>query len=176
MARRQLTAEIFMTVIDMVAGHLRLKDADRWGPQIARLKFRSFVGEFPEVSEQQFVWAAERWIQSLPTGFTRFPTWRELMAPLYRCENGMANRSWGFRPDLPSILAPTEEQLQLLPQQRRSIAAAPDPHNAEAYVPFHVEWAPTLPPAAAEAGPLTAEVWAEYLQWAQQEEAQLADA
>ena len=59
MARR-LTAELFMTVIDMVAGHLRIREADRWGPQIARLKFRSFVGEFPEVSEQQFVWAAER--------------------------------------------------------------------------------------------------------------------
>ena len=176
MARRQLTPELFLTVIDMVAGHLRLKEADRWGPQIARLKFRSFVGEFPEVSEQQFVWAAERWIQSLPTGFTRFPTWRELMAPLYRCENGLANRSWGFREELPPILAPSEEQLQLLPQQRRSIAAAPDPHNSEAYVPFHVEWARTLPPAASEESPLTPERWADYLQWAQQEEAEMADA
>ena len=30
MARR-LTAELFMTVIDMVAGHLRIREAERWG-------------------------------------------------------------------------------------------------------------------------------------------------
>ena len=159
-----LTPETFLAVAEMIAAHLRMKEADRWSPHICKLKFFSFTTEFPEVSERQFMWAAEQWIQGLKTGFTRYPTWKELMAPLYRTENGMANRSWGFKPGLPAFLAPTAKQLALLPSAPHSIAAVPDPENGQAYVPFTTSELPLLPPSAAEAQGLTEEQWNQYLQ------------
>lgn len=165
MARRltiRLTMETFLAVTEMVAGHIRIREADRWSVQICRLKFHSFTSEFPEVTETQFLWAAEQWIQALPPGFTRYPTWKELMAPLYRCENGLANRSWGFKANLPPFLAPTAEQLQLLPSTRQSIAGVPDQGNAAAYEHFTATTRPLLMPSTATG--LTEEQWQAYLQ------------
>jgi hypothetical protein len=71
---------------------------------------------------------------------------------------------------LPPALAPSAAQLLLLPAQRRSLAAAPDPGNAMAYVPFEADQLPVLPPAADET-PLTRDRWNDYLQWVKQEEA-----
>lgn len=159
-----LTIETFLAVAEMVASQLRIKDADRWTPQICQLKFVSFTSEFPEVNDRQFLWAAEQWLQA--TGgrdFLRYPTWRELMAPLYRSENGMANRSWGFRADLPALCAPTPQQQLLLPATPCSISPSPDPHNSEAYVPFTSTELPCLPPAADEGPGLTPRKWADYL-------------
>jgi len=164
MGHRRLTPETFLAVAEMVAGHLRIKEADRWSPHICKLKFHSFISEFPEVGEAQFMWAAEQWIQACGPGFTRYPTWKELLAPLYRTENGLANRSWGFRSDLPAFLAPTAEQLALLPATPASIAPAADPHNAAAYVPFTATDHPLLPPAPEEPPMLTEEQWQAYLQ------------
>lgn len=166
MASNRLTPETFLAVTEMVAGHLRLKDADRWTPHICRLKFHSFQSEFPEVNEPQFMWAAEQWIQSLdPKQFKRYPTWRELMAPLYRSEGGLANRSWGFRDELPKFCQPTAEQLAQLPRERRSILPAPDVVNPEAYVPFHAGLSDmqVLPPAKEQGSALTPERWQKYL-------------
>jgi len=166
-----LTPETFLAVAEMIAAQLRIKEADRWSPHICRLKFHSFTSEFPEISETQFMWAAEQWIQNLePNTFKRYPTWKELMAPLYRTENGMANRSWGFREELPSFCRPTATQLAMLPTARRSLISAPDPHNSQAYLPFTTTEQPLLPPAAEEC-PLTEEKWQDYLQWAQEEAA-----
>jgi len=129
-----LTRETFLAVAEMVAGHLRLKEADRWSPHVCRLKFHSFTSEFPEVNDSQFMWAAEQWVQSTdPANFHRFPIWRELMAALYRCEGGLANRSWGPRPELPGFARFKPEQLAMLPEQPRSLLPPPDRHNADAY-------------------------------------------
>lgn len=163
MAQQSLTPETFLAVTEMVAAHLRIKEADRWSPHICRLKFHSFTTEFPEVNETQFMWAAEQWIQGCGPGFTRYPTWKELMAALYRTENGLANRSWGFRSELPAFLAPTVEQLMMLPGKAASIATATDPTNAAAYVPFVTTEHPLLPPAADAPETLTEEWWQEYL-------------
>lgn len=175
MARaNRLTPETFLAVAEMIAGHLRIKEADRWSPHICRLKFHSFTSEFPEINEPQFMWAAEQWIQSLqPDQFKRYPTWKELMAPLYRAENGLANRSWGFREELPAFCQPTQQQLAMLPSSPRTLAAPPDPHNSDAYVPFSCTKHPLLPPGKDEQPALTPERWAEYLRWVKQEEAQL---
>lgn len=162
----RLTPETFLAVTEMVAGHLRLKEADRWTPHICRLKFHSFQAEFPEVNEPQFMWAAEQWVQSLdPAAFKRYPTWRELMAPLYRTESGLANRSWGFKENLPNFCLPTASQLAQLPKQRQSVLELPDIRNAEAYVPFHAGQSdqPVLPPGQEEALGLTPERWNSYL-------------
>lgn len=167
----RLTIETFLAVAEMVASQLRIKEADRWSPQICQLKYVSFCSEFPEVSDPQFLWAAEQWLQT--TGgreFLRYPTWRELMVPLYRAENGLANRSWGFRPDLPPLCHPTDEQLLLLPGAPRSIAAPPDPTNGDAYVPFMTEELPCLPPPADEGPGLTPQKWADYLLFLAQED------
>lgn len=159
-----LTRETFLAVAEMVAGHLRIKDADRWSPHVCRLKFHSFTAEFPEVSDTQFMWAAEQWIQGLDDGFHRYPTWRELMAPLYRCEAGLANRSWGPRPDLPAFARFKPEQLALLPQEPRSQLAPPDQRNAAAYDPRE-PGRPALPALRAndERG-LTDEAWQAHLE------------
>ena len=58
-----LTIETFLAVSEMVASQLRIKEADRWSANICKLKFVSFQTEFPEVNDQQFLWAAEQWIQ-----------------------------------------------------------------------------------------------------------------
>jgi len=165
---RSLTPETFLAVTEMVAAYLRIKEADRWSPHVCKLKFYSFTTEFPEVTEPQFMWAAEQWIQALPSGFTRYPTWKELMAPLYRTEHGLANRSWGFREvgdglgKIPAALAPTSEQLAMLPSTGRSVVSCPDPANAQAYVPFTATDHPLLPPAA-DQPLLTEEEWQRYL-------------
>jgi hypothetical protein len=131
---RTLNIETFVAVAEMVAAQLRIKEADRWPPQIIQLKYVSFQGSYPEVTGPQLMWAAEQWIQSTATrDFIRYPTWDELMSPLFRSENGLANRSWGFRPDLPRYLSPQPWQLELLPTAPRSLAAPPDPANAAAY-------------------------------------------
>jgi hypothetical protein len=136
MGHSQLTAETFLAACEMVFSHLRLKEADRWSSHVCRLKFYSFTSAFPEVSEAQFFWAAEQWIQTTkPETFHRFPTWNELMRSLYRCEGGLANRSWGPRDGLPAFLRFTEDQLLQLPPAR-SVLEPPDPQNAAAYVPI----------------------------------------
>jgi hypothetical protein len=136
MGHSQLTAETFLAACEMVFSHLRLKEADRWSSHVCRLKFYSFASAFPEVSETQFFWAAEQWIQTTkPETFHRFPTWNELMRSLYRCEGGLANRSWGPRDGLPAFLRFTEDQLLQLPPAR-SVLEPPDPQNAAAYVPI----------------------------------------
>lgn len=173
-ARTSLTIETFLAVSEMVAGHLRLKDADRWSPHVCKLKFHSFASAYPEVNEMQFMWAAEQWIQSTnPATFHRFPVWSELMAPLYRTEGGMANRSWGFRSDLPDFLKPSADQLAKLPVQRTSILSAPDIQNPAAYVTVGrageaeaqgLALAPVAPPVLLPAAPsLTDEEWSAYL-------------
>lgn len=166
-----LTPETFLAVAEMVASHLRIKESDRWSPHVCRLKFHSFTTEFPEVNETQFMWAAEQWIQGLGPGFTRYPTWKELMAPLYRTENGWANRSWGFRSDLPPYVAPTVGQLAMLPRASRSIAPSADAANAAAYALFESDELPALPPGADHGPPLTPARWTEYLAWVAAEEA-----
>ena len=171
--RTSLTIETFLAVAEMVAGHLRLKDADRWSPHVCRLKFHSFTSAYPEVSETQFMWASEQWIQSTsPEKFHRFPVWSELMAPLYRTEGGMANRSWGFRESLPSFVQPTSEQCALLPAQRQSILSAPDIQNPAAYVTIGrageaesqgLALAPVAPPLLPAGPGLSDEAWNAYL-------------
>lgn len=134
MAQASLTFETFGAVIEMIYSHLRLKEADRWGAHICKLKFYSFTSEFPEVNETQFMWAAEQWVQSTdPGAFLRLPTWGELMAALYRTEAGRANRSWGPRAELPGFVRFKPEQLALLPSTPRSLVAAPDQQNLDAY-------------------------------------------
>lgn len=140
-----LAPDTFLAIAEMVAAQLRIKEADRWSPQICQLKYISFTSEFPEVSDQQFLWAAEKWLQSTAgEDFLRYPTWTELMSPLYRCENGLANREWGFKEELPALVAPTAEQLAMMP-------ASPEPPLA-------------LPPVE---GPthhgLTKQIWQNYL-------------
>ena len=158
-----LTIETFLAVSEMIASQLRIKDADRWSANICKLKFVSFQNEFPEVNDQQFLWAAEQWVQSTSAqSFIRYPTWRELMAPIYRSENGLANRSWGFKDELPAMCKPTQEQLTLLPSAPKSIAPAPDPHNSGAYVPFVSTNHPVLPPSNPKG--LTPEDWAKHLE------------
>lgn len=159
-----LSIETFLAVAEMVAAQLRIKESDRWSPHICQLKYVSFTSEFPEVTDRQFLWAAEQWLQG--TGgqdFLRYPTWKELMVPLYRAENGLANRSWGFRADLPAMCRPTGEQLRLLPSAPQSVAAPPDPQNGDAYVPFFTEELPCLPPPEDEGPGLTPQKWADYL-------------
>jgi hypothetical protein len=134
MGHSRLTLEQFEAVCSMVAAQLRIKESDRWGETITKLKFVSFSSEFPEVSTQQLLWSAEQWIQQTAgKDFLRYPTWRELLSPLYRCEGGLANRSWGFREELPNHLLPTAAQKALLPSRSRSTLGAPDPVNADAY-------------------------------------------
>lgn len=133
-SRSSLTIETFLAGCEMVAAHLRVKELDRWTPHVCRLKLASFSAAFPEVDEAQFLWAAEQWIQRTdPRAFHRFPVWSELMAPLYRSEEGMANRSWGFHPDLPRFLRPTPEQLAALPHRSGSVLPPADPQNPAAY-------------------------------------------
>lgn len=157
-----LSRETFLAVAQMVDGHLRLKGADRWTPHICRLKYHSFTSEFPEVGDAQFMWAAEQWIQGTsPVAFHRFPTWSELMAPLYRTEAGRANRSWGPRPDLPPFVQFKPEQLALLPDAPRSLLSAPDQQNAAAYQVVSVDRL-VLPEAGEPAG-VSDELWQAYL-------------
>jgi hypothetical protein len=164
-----LTPETFLAVAEMVAGHLRLKEADRWSPHVCRLKLHSFTAEFPEVNDPQLMWAAEKWIQSTdPQAFHRFPVWAELMAPLYRTEGGLANRSWGPKEGLPRFVQFKPAQMALLPQQPVSIHAAPDPANAQAYALVQGSQRPALPPAD-EAQGLTDEQWRAYLQRVKEE-------
>ncbi|MEB3360684.1 MAG: hypothetical protein VKI42_01015 [Synechococcaceae cyanobacterium] len=158
-----LSQETFLAVAQMVAGHLRLKEADRWSPHVCRLKYHSFSSEFPEVGDAQFMWAAEQWIQGTsPEAFHRFPTWAELMAPLYRTEAGRANRSWGPRPDLPPFVQFKPAQLSLLPAARQSLLNAPDQQNAAAYQVVGV--GQLVLPEAGDPPGLSDEEWEAYLE------------
>ena len=161
----QLSPETFFAGVEMLQQQLRVKRDDQWSAAVCKLKFHSFQSEFPEVSDPQFFWACERWIQEYSSkDFVRMPTWGQLMAPLYATETGQANRSWGFKRDLPAFVSPTSEQKAMLPEKARSIAGAADPQNAAAYVPFEGGGNLLLPSMTAASGDeLTNEEWARYL-------------
>ncbi len=161
-----LSPETFLAACEMVFGHLRLKESDRWSPHICQLKYRSFVTEFPEVGDAQFLWAAERWVQSLDAGFHRYPTWNELMRFLYRCEAGIPNRSWGPREDLPAYVRFTSAQVAMMPGQPRPVAALPAAHaeEQEAYRPAPVGARGCRVPVGQGIAPgLTDDAWERYL-------------
>ncbi len=126
-----LQPEAFFMGCEILFSHLRLKESDRWSEGVALVKLASFTDAFPEVSDRQFLWACEQWVQAATgNGFRTVPPWRELVAPLYRQEAGLANRSWGFKPDLPAFLQPTPQQLQLLPMRPQSLLSSSDPAHA----------------------------------------------
>ena len=130
-----LSKEVFTAVCEMIASHLRIRETDRWASGLTMdLKYASFRSEYPEVNDTQFFYAGEQWIQNTPNReqFVRYPTWRELMVTLYRSEGGLANRSWGFREDLPEFAAPTPEQCAMLPGSR-PLLPPPDRSNQDAY-------------------------------------------
>ncbi len=163
----QLDAETFLAGVEMIQQQLRIKRDDQWSTVVCTLKYTSFCSEFPEVQSHQFFWACERWIQMFSAkDFATFPTWQELMVPLYAVENGRANRSWGFKRDLPAYVAPTESQKDLLPERPRSIAGAADPLNRDAYevvITPRSEPQHLLPQGGLGEDGLTAEQWAKYL-------------
>ncbi len=66
MERAELTFDVFLQGAEMIQQQLRIKEADRWSKDICKLKFYSFGAEFPEVDCAQFLWACEKWLQSLP--------------------------------------------------------------------------------------------------------------
>lgn len=160
-----LSGETFLAGVEMVQQQLRIKREDHWSAAVCKLKFVSFKAEFPEVSDAQFCWACEQWIQQHSgQQFATFPLWRQLMTPLYANENGAANRSWGFKRDLPPGIAPTEAQRALLPATAKSIAGAADPQNIDAYESFRAPSSHLLPAITAASGDgLTREQWAMYL-------------
>lgn len=160
MEREELTLEVFLTGAEMLFAFVRTRETDRWSVMVCELKFASFRGSFPEVDCAQFLWACEQWIQSSAgKEFLRFPAWGELMAPLYACEGGLANRSFGFRVDLPSFLQPTLLQLAMLPTQRQSL----QPHQGEAYQVLPPSGRPLVALPAAGPKGLTEEAWQAYL-------------
>ena len=110
-----LDPEAFTRGCRMIERHIRTRADAAWSTEDFKLKFVSFSSDFPEVSTPQFLWSCERWIQGATGEFLRFPTWRQLMAPLYRCDAGLPNRAWGFKEDLPRSLQPTRQQLAMLP-------------------------------------------------------------
>lgn len=159
-----LDPEAFTRGCRMIERHIRVRPDAAWSTEDFKLKFCSFSSEFPEVSTPQFLWACERWIQGATGEFLRFPTWRQLMAPLYRCQGGMPNRAWGFKPDLPRSLQPTRQQLAMLPAGPGS--SPPDgAENPAAYSLVAAGGEQRLLPAAApDSLSLTPEQWAEHLQ------------
>jgi hypothetical protein len=160
----QLTPTTFLAGVELIQQQLRVKREDRWSDVVCKLKFHSFQSEFPEVNDAQFFWACEQWVQAYShKDFSRFPVWAELMTSLYATENGKANRSWGFKRELPPFVAPTDEQKTLLPGKPRSIAGAADPTNTDAYVPFEAEAHPLLPPVVDNDEGISREEWAQYL-------------
>jgi hypothetical protein len=160
----QLTPTTFLAGVELIQQQLRVKREDRWSDVVCKLKFHSFQSEFPEVNDAQFFWACEQWVQAHShKDFSRFPVWAELMTSLYATENGKANRSWGFKRELPPFVAPTDEQKTLLPGKPRSIAGAADPTNTDAYVPFEAEAHPLLPPVVDNDEGISREEWAQYL-------------
>ena len=148
-----LDPKAFVKGCTLVANHIRTRADCKWDEEDWKLKYASFGDDFPEVSSIQFLWACERWIQIQGAGnFLRFPTWNELMAPLYRCENGLANRSWGPKEDLPKSVRFSTDQCLLMPTRPHSIAPAPDPQNAQAYevVGLGAKYLPQLTPTTTE--------------------------
>ena len=162
----------------LIAKTIRVRADAQWDDEDFTLKFLSFVEEFPEVNGRQFLWCCERWIQAQTGDFLRFPTWRQLMVPLYRTEQGLANRSWGFRDDLPNPLLPTAQQKALLPERGRSLLPAPDPTNSQAYAVVG-GGAPQLPPAeprGLSSKKLTTKEWREHIERCKAEAARARDA
>ena len=134
MAGPVLSARAFVKGCTLVAKYIRVRDSADWEPEDFTLKILGFSKDFPEVNDGQFIYACEEWIQAQgQADFLRFPTWKQLMVPLYRTENGIANRSWGPRPDLPGPVQFTAEQLDQLPAAVQSVEPYPDPIIARAY-------------------------------------------
>jgi hypothetical protein len=158
-----LDPEAFTRGCRMIERHIRTRADATWSTEDFKLKFVSFSTDFPEVSTAQFLWACERWIQGATGEFLRFPTWQQLMVPLYRCSGGIPMRAWGFKEGLPRSLQPTQQQLALLPSRPTSLPPA-GADNSAAYSLFAAgkEGRRLLTAAKASAG-LTVQQWHEHL-------------
>lgn len=139
-----LTFADFLSGCEMVQNHLRIPPAQYWSADVCKLKFSSFQTSFPEASATHFWWACETWIQGVGQAFSRFPTWAELMSPLYKCQGDCPVRAWGFRDDLPTHLRPQPWQLKLLPAPSLAL-----PADSRPFVP--------APPREGRAGSTTLE-------------------
>jgi hypothetical protein len=160
-----LDPEAFTRGCRMIERHIRIRPDAAWNTEDFKLKFVSFSSDFPEVSTPQFLWACERWIQGATGEFLRFPTWQQLMVPLYRCSGGMPIRVWGFKEDLPRSLRPTHQQLAMLPKGSASLP----PDGAENPAAYSLVMAGSdgqrlLPAAAPDSQSLSRKDWIEYLQ------------
>ena len=147
----------------MIERHIRTRADAAWSTEDFKLKFVSFSSDFPEVSTPQFLWACERWIQGATGEFLRFPTWQQLMVPLYRCSAGIPSRAWGFKESLPRSLQPTQQQLAMLPA---GLGPTP-PNGAENPAAYSLVAAGAqqrlLPAAAPDSLSLTPQQWDEHL-------------
>lgn len=130
-----VSLETFLASIQMIYQHLRLKELDRWTPATARIKHFFLSDEYPNISDRQFMWACEQWIQATaPDKFHRLPTWDELMRFLFRCDARGPQRAWGFRDDLPEYIRPTSAALSLVKAGIALLAPA-DAEDPGAYTP-----------------------------------------
>jgi hypothetical protein len=158
-----LDPEAFTRGCRMIERHIRTRPDAAWDTEEFKLKFLSFSIDFPEVSTPQFLWACERWIQDATGEFLRFPTWQQLMVPLYRCQGGMPNRAWGFKADLPRYVQPTSQQLAMLP----AVSGAIVPKGAENPAAYHLAAAGNgqrlLPAHAPRRRGLTPDEWEQHL-------------
>jgi hypothetical protein len=157
-----VSLETFLASIQMIYQHLRLKELDRWTPATARIKHFFLVEEYATVSDRQFMWACEQWIQSTAPGtFHRMPTWNELMRFLFKGNSAGPQKGWGFRDDLPPYISPTSAALSVAKAAVALLAPPPDAEEPGAYKLVTPARAGSMKPPAVTA-PSLEESWQAY--------------
>lgn len=137
-----VTPEVALAQLEAIEAFLRLPLAAQLTKEQRKMKLMLLQSSFPETSTAHLCWCVARWMEKVGSdGFARFPSWEEVLAPLYIELNGHPSRQAGYKPTLPSFLRPATWQLQAL---KFGLQEESERNN------------PQLPAAADEGSPLPA--------------------
>lgn len=126
-----MNTDEFSQISTMIFSHLRLRINDHWPPIAVPVKLASLLSAFPGLTKNQYLYAAEKWIQANPDAsgkYKAFPTWRELMVPLFNTgmNNGLAYYHLGTRDGVPDPL-----RVDPAPQLAPATPVNPAPANPD---------------------------------------------
>lgn len=132
----RLSAENALRQIEIIEEYLRIPLASRMDGDQRQMKVVLILNSYPETSNAHLAWAVAQWMERPSGEFAKFPSWAEILSPLYkRTSSGMPVRGWGYSDSLPPFLKPAMWQLQEIARASDAPGAPPGAEDPGAYGP-----------------------------------------
>lgn len=111
----RVTPEVVLAQLEAIEAFLRVPSAAQLTADQRKMKLVLLQSEFPETSTAHLCWCVAQWMERCGSEeFRRFPSWEEVLAPLYIELNGRPSRAAGYKKTLCPFLQPAAWQLEAL--------------------------------------------------------------